>query len=400
MKNIIPKTEHGHTRATIHPERVKNTRREPSHIVLLVCLVLVLLSSLVSGRAGGIPVGWGGFTSSPTNVPANLTNAIALAASSYRSHALRDDGTTTAWGATPTDSLPGLTNAIAIASGYGHDVALRSDGSVVAWGVADQYGTTNVPADLTNVLAIAAGGYHSLALKADGTVAAWGEHVDPGPDVPADLTNVVAIATADNGSEGVYHSLALKSDGTVVVWGNNFAGQLDVPEGLSNVVAIACGEANCYALQADGTLQGWGSRGEATPPPDLPKVVAVAAGGYHTSVLKADGTVFTWGSNYAGQANVPPDLANVVAIAAGTYHTLALVAPPRFVSAFNPAKNGTSFSVSVSTRSGHVYRLEHKTSLADTSWTPLPLAAGTGAILTLTDPSASDSRRFYRIREW
>jgi alpha-tubulin suppressor-like RCC1 family protein len=124
---------------------------------------------------------------------------------------LRADGTVAAWGDNsygqtnvPTD----LTNAIAIAAGRVFNLALRSDGSVVAWGTGFS-GETIVPSDLTNVVAIAAGGEHSLALKNDGTVAAWGRNIGPSGGfagqavVPAGLSNVVEIAG------GAYHSLAI-----------------------------------------------------------------------------------------------------------------------------------------------------------------------------------------------
>ena len=74
MKNTIPKSEHGHIRATLDTERLKNTRHEPSHLVLLACLVLVLLSSLVSGRAGGgQSAGVGLFRAQPMFLPTSQT---------------------------------------------------------------------------------------------------------------------------------------------------------------------------------------------------------------------------------------------------------------------------------------------------------------------------------------
>ena len=107
-----------------------------------------------------------------------------------------------------------VTNAIAVA-GCLHSMALKADGRVEAWGY-NASGQANVPSDLTNVIAIAAGYTHSLALKADGTVRTWGDYFDGlnyYPAVPpAGLTNVVAIAA------GYYHALALKADGTVVAY--------------------------------------------------------------------------------------------------------------------------------------------------------------------------------------
>ena len=51
--------------------------------------------------------------------------------------ALKADGTVVAWGDNgegQADVPAGLTDVIAIAAGTSHSVALKSDGTVVAWG--------------------------------------------------------------------------------------------------------------------------------------------------------------------------------------------------------------------------------------------------------------------------
>ena len=62
--------------------------------------------------------------------------------------------------------------------------------------------------------------------------------------------------------------------------------------------------------------------------------------------------------------------------------------------------NPGEFGVSVPTQCGRVYRLESKDSLNDISWIALPLVAGTSAAVVLTDPSATNVHRFYRVRQW
>jgi alpha-tubulin suppressor-like RCC1 family protein len=87
-------------------------------------------------------------------------------------------GTVVAWGDNlggQTDVPAGLTDVVAVAAGGAHTVALKADGTVVAWGYND-FGQTSGGADLSDVVAIAAGAYHTVALKADGTVRAWGLH--------------------------------------------------------------------------------------------------------------------------------------------------------------------------------------------------------------------------------
>ena len=181
-------------------------------------------------------------------------------------------------------------------------------------------------------------------------------------NVPTDLTNVVEITT---GYAGYWHSGALKGDGTVVVWGNYWS-TTNVPATLSNVVAIASGY-------------------------------------YHMLALKADGTVVTWGSNSEGQTNMPPSLTNMIAISANGYYCLGLMGDgPPVVRALlgNPTKDTNGLSVSLPTQSGRVYRMEFKSSLSESNWTALPLVAGNGAIAVLTDPTAINSQRFYRVRQW
>src|SRR6266536_5553472 len=102
-------------------------------------LLLSLLGCAADACAGGQVVAWGSNSFGQTNVPAELTNVIA------------------------------------IAGGEAYSLALKSDGTVVGWG-DNSYGQTNVPADLSNVVGIAAGYAHALALTADGTVVAWGRN--------------------------------------------------------------------------------------------------------------------------------------------------------------------------------------------------------------------------------
>ena len=90
-----------------------------------------------------------------------------------------ESGVVVAWGNNSSGqcNIPaGLTNAIAIACGGNHSLAVNSNGTVVAWG-DNSFGQTNVPTNLTNVIAVAAGYQHSLALKNNGMVVAWGDNL-------------------------------------------------------------------------------------------------------------------------------------------------------------------------------------------------------------------------------
>ncbi len=244
------------------------------------------------------------------DVPAGLSDVIAVDGGYAFSVALKSDGTVVGWGESYRLPPAGLANVTAIAAGDNFGLALKNDGSVTAWG--DSYYTSGA-SDVTDAIAVAAGSYHYLALKPDGTVVAGGANWNGQCDVPAGLSNVVALAAGNS------HSLALKSDGTVVGWGQSYS----VPTGWSDVIAIASGGSQSLALKSDGTVVGWG--GGYSVPTGLSNVLAIACGYNHSLALKSDGTVVAWGWDQYGDTIIPAGLTNVVAIGAGPYHSMAIL---------------------------------------------------------------------------
>ncbi len=378
----------------------------------LAVLILPLAGSVVTARAGTSVVAWGaGKTINPdsTNdfgqsiVPANLTNAVQVAAGWRHSMAVKADGTLLGWGydGFGQTNFPAGSNYLCVACGEYNSLALKSDSTVVVADDYDFYGEADVPANLSNVVAVACGFYHCLALKSDGTVAAWGGQypVDYGQGtVPYGLSNVVAIAA------GGYHNLVLKSDGTLFAWGDNESGETNIPAGLSNVVAIAAGGFHNLALRTNGIVTAWGEdgSGQTNVPSGLSNVVAIAAKYDHNLALKTNGTVVAWGLNTEGDTNVPSNLSNIVQIATGDFNCLALVRtnPPMTLTVVVRSSLGTNgFNVTVPTQNGRVYQLQYKNSLMNNTWQFLPLAAGTGGWLQLTDPAAA-TQRFYRVMQW
>lgn len=258
---------------------------------------------------------WGSNDSGQTNLPAGLTNVVAVAGGQSHSAALLNDGSVRVWGSNAsgqTNVPAGATNVVGIASGLNHLLALRSNHTVVAWGLNTSSQTT-VPAAATNVLAIACGQNHSLALRADGKVVAWGNNAYGQVIVPATLSDVVAIAG------GGRHTLALKSDGTVRAWGDNSAGQTNVPATATNIVAIAAGDNFSLGLRSDSTVIVWGS---IIPPSGNTNFIALAAGLFHAIALKTNGTLAGWGNNNYGQSSAP--VGGIASLAAGMNHTLII----------------------------------------------------------------------------
>lgn len=379
------------------------TNVQPANVGSYTLIVSNSLDFVTSSNATlevGEVASWGRDLRTQLFTPPGLTNIATMGAAGPFGFAFRHDGTLLEWG---NDSAgrepvpPPVTNIRYLAGGNGHMLALLTDGTVVAWG-DNSVGQTNVPAGLTNVVAIAAGDLHSLALKADGTVAAWGWNLKGQSDVPHGLTNVTAIAA------GGTHSVALRDDGTVVVWGSSYA--TNVSANATNITAIAAGGGDhTIAIKDDDSVVCWGYNvfGINDVPASASNVVVVAAGGSHNCVLRADGTVLAWGINNLGQTNTPTSLTNVQSIAASGNFTLALVGngPPVLQAQLtNPVLSENGFTISVPSNRGRVYRLEFKDSIGGSTWVPLPLVAGTGSILTLSDPNPGGSSRFYRVRRW
>ena len=362
-----------------------------------------MLCSASARGASGTVVAWGenGYHK-PSTVP--LTNVIAIAATFSNSLALKADGHLINWGSEASPAT-NFSNLVAITAGGGsHYLVLTADGVVDGFGYWNWNARSSMPTNVfnaTNIVAIGAGDNHNVVLECDGTVRAWGSGYYGQTNVPAGLSNVTAIAC------GGYHSLALKRDGTVVGWGDNSWGQTNVPAGLSGVVAIAGGSYYSLALKSDGTVVGWGNNfsGQTNAPAGLSNVVAIATGTGCSLALKSDGTVVAWGANAFGLTNVPAGLSNVIAIALAPVGGAALAivgsAPPAGqVPLANPSFGPDGFRVSLPTQSGRVYALEYQDTLSNGTWTALPLAAGNGCTLTLKDPTAAGTQRFYRVRQW
>jgi len=299
-----------------------------SYVYPIIILCAVTSPALGVDFLPGTVTTWGLNDVHQRDVPADLTNVMAIAAGFRHSVGLRGDGTVVAWGASDdgeTRVPPYLTNVVALAVGGLHNLALRQDGNVVGWGY-NIFGQTNVPPDLTGVVAVACGAYHSLALRQDGTVVGWGRNSEGQCDPPANATNLTAIAAGGN------HSLALKGDGTVVAWGQEPDHAMQPPTDWTKVLAIACGNDHALALKRDRTVSSWAFStfgsvwGQTNHPVGLSNVVAVSAGPWHSLALRADGAILAWGKNEFDEGTVPPGLTNVVALAAGTSHSLALVA--------------------------------------------------------------------------
>ena len=397
--NIPNATNASCTIPNVQPENLG-----PYHVIISnnVSTAISADASLEFGEVAA----WGYNTNTDNRgtAPLGATNVLQISGGWQQNILIRKDGSILNWGDTnfaQATLVATSSNALHGSALNTGGVILNSDGTITAWGNS---GITNVPPDLTNVIAIAQGptAAYCLALKADGSVVGWGDTTLT--NIPASVTNVVSIAAGES------HCLALKADGTIIGWGDNSLRQLSAPLVLFNpnptnrVVAIAAGAFHSLALRADGKVFAWGlnNAGQTNVPFSAQGSMGIAAGSFHSIALRTDGTVVAWGQSLFGQTSVPAGLSNVVAISAGANHGLALVGsgPPAFAASSNHTYSTNTFSLSIPSQSGRIFELDYKNSLTDANWTLLPYAAGNGTNLILTDPTATNAQRFYRVRRW
>jgi alpha-tubulin suppressor-like RCC1 family protein len=227
-------------------------------------------------RSDGTVVAWGSNIYGQTNVPAGLSNVVGIAANWYGAVALKNDGKVVQWGGSVYQPPASATNLTMISMGYSYALAVRTDGGLFSWGQPTW--RTNLIGGLTNIISIAAATDHKVVAQGNGLVFAWGDDLFHELDMPADLTNAVAVSAAN------LHTLALRNNNMVAAWGYNGSGQTNVPAGLSNVVAVAAGGTQSLALMADGTVVAWGN---SSVPEGLNGVKAVAAGYGHNLALRS-----------------------------------------------------------------------------------------------------------------
>lgn len=211
----------------------------------------------------GSVVSWGSYDRQVNDtVTAALRNVVAVGGSDSRGHKLvvTEDGRVYAWGWNDygeCDVPADLTDVVAVVAGDFHSLALKADGTVVAWG-SNEYGETTVPAGLDHVIAIAASGRHSLALKDDGTVVAWGSDYSGESTLPAELGAVFGLSANYNTSFAVVVSgladdvrLRAVTPRTTFIGGDEVALHVDVANTGNRVL----GAGDTMELKsADGTV--------------------------------------------------------------------------------------------------------------------------------------------------
>lgn len=290
----------------------------------------------------------------------NAGQTQRLAAASFHTLAVRDDGSLWAWGLNSDGQLgvnypnssaspvrigqnlqgPGL-YWVAVAASGNFSLALRSDNALFAWGnrangqVGDgvfsptpQTSPKQIPGSWAS---IKAGGLHALGLKTDGTLWGWGYNARGQLGVGNNTDQASPTQEASRSTEwvamvaGSNHSMGIKALGTLWAWGQNDNGALgDLGRTSSNRplgqvyyprpwILSSAGHEHSAGLSAEGQIYAWGRNqfGQLGIPTANPEklesypiasgFVSVGAGNWHTAAIKRDGTVWSWGFNSQGQ---------------------------------------------------------------------------------------------------
>lgn len=298
---------------------------------------------------------------SPTQTVSGGTNWKQVSTDSYRTAAIKIDGTLWNWGSntsgelgdstrtnrsSPVQTISGGTNWKQVACGYYHTIAIKTDGTLWNWG-RNNYGQLgdSTRTDRSSPVQTISGGTnwkcvascvndnHAAAIKTDGTLWLWGYNAY-GQLGNSNTNNVSSpIQTIAGGTNwkqvaiGYMRTIAIKTDGTLWGWGYDSDGQLgrSIISSVSSPVQTICGGTNweqvscaiyhTAAVKTDGSLWLWGrntygmlgtnSTTDRSSP--IQTICAgtnwkhVVCGYYHTAAIKTDGTLWTWGYNLYGQ---------------------------------------------------------------------------------------------------
>lgn len=340
---------------------------------------------------------WGVNSSGQCNVPAGLSNAVAVAGGYAFSLALNANGMVSAWGDNThgqTNVPHGLSNVVAIAAGDFHGVALLSNGVAVEWGDyrvgSTTYSTVPSNAPFTNLIAVSASLGHDIGLTRSNTIVTWGASGDSANFTPLTVTNVPGVIAVGCGWE---YNAAIMSNGVVKAWGytndNPIYGFLNVPASLTNAAFLNVGPQHSLAITRGGKVVSWGfsNDGQTNVPAGLTNVAAVAASSDQSLALLGNGTLVAWGATNTPEGLPPTNLIGVKAIAGGFEHHLAIMSdglePLEIQPDVGYALAGKNFTFSV----GGIFmtNLSYQWQFDGTN-----IPGATGSTLTVTNASAAN----------
>jgi alpha-tubulin suppressor-like RCC1 family protein len=379
-------------------------------------------SQTLALREDGNLIAWGGRT--PYPVPLDVKNVMGFSVgpgNSMLNLVVTSNGLVRAWGATSnaTNVPANVSNIIAVEAAGNTDnylavaLAVRSNRTVTSWGGGFSSSSilTNVPAGLSNVITLSGGISHALALvdnngaplilrppiggtfysgrdlvlkaKVVGTAPLSLQWFKNGNPIPGGNNETLLLTFAQPSDAGSYHLIASNALGVAqsvavpvtiadqapvlmsqlqsrfAYYGSPFSvGASVIGSGpitftwLQNgtptysgtndlvfdralpqhggayqlIVSNPFGSVtSAVSLITFSRVANWGSGPSLTNAPvDLGSVLGVASGYFHALAIRSNRTVAAWGTTLNGATNVPADLDDVIAVAGGSYFSVAL----------------------------------------------------------------------------
>jgi hypothetical protein len=297
--------------------------------------------------------------SSPVSVVGGFSDWCQISAGDAHSLAVRQNGTSWAWGnnaqgrlgdgtvttrSSPVSVVGGFSDWCQVSAGGSHSLAVRTNGTAWAWGLGtcgrlgdntttSRISPVSVVGGFTDWCQISAGYSHSLAVRTNGTAWAWGCNGSGrlGDDTATNRSSPVSVVGGFTDwcqiSAGLAHSLAIRTNGTLWAWGTNTSGRLgdntgtarsspvSVVGGFSDWCQISAGYSHSLAVRTNGTAWAWGCNGSgrlgddtATNRSSPVSVVGgfsdwcqISAGCGHSLAVRTNGTAWAWGYNGSGR---------------------------------------------------------------------------------------------------
>ena len=358
--------------------------------------------SLTGADAGNYTLGLPSLSANITTTTANVTGLTAVNKVYDRATAATLTGTATLSGVVPGDvvSLSGTAAGSFADKTVGTNKLVTVSGLSLTGADAGNY-TLSAPSLGANIIAATANvtGLTAVSRVYDGTtVATLTGTASLAGVVPGDVVNLSGTATGSFADQTVGTNKTVTVSGLALTGADAGNYRLSVPTLTANItpapltVTGITAASKPYDGTTSATIDTVNAILNGVLPADSENVTLVTSGVTGAFADKNVGTGelvtisgLTLGGTAAGNYALtqPTTTADIIPI------------PPPIVA--SPTLVGQTFGVSVTTVTGLNYTLEYKNAFTDTAWTAVQTLPGTGGTITLTDRTATNAMRFYRL---
>jgi len=246
-----------------------------------------------------------------------------IAAGSYHTVVLRQDGTVAACGDNSSGQcdVSGWKNVVQVFAGAKHTVGLRSDGTAVAVG-DNSFGQCDV-SEWKDIIQLAVNDYNTIALLSDGTVVSCGYNTYDTIQRASGVSEIyagcyAAVAVTESGTcisshkayalqpEGAVMDISMNTGYSAVLYSDGTCRfSIDMGEEWENIICVDAGSTAVIGVDVDGNIRShfFRSPDSISFTSDM-AMQQCAAGTEHFVFLTFDGQVAAFGDNSYGQCDV------------------------------------------------------------------------------------------------